>query len=58
MRSETGDVVTKPVAQQVTSARIADHLRAAILSGDIGPGQRIRQQEVAARLGASRLAST
>lgn len=37
------------------SRRIADHLRAAILGGEIGPGERIRQEEVAQRLGASRL---
>jgi DNA-binding GntR family transcriptional regulator len=40
---------------QAASERIADHLRSAILAGEIGPGQRIRQEEVAARLGASRL---
>jgi DNA-binding GntR family transcriptional regulator len=37
------------------SERIAAYLRDAILSGDIAPGQWIRQEEVAARLGASRL---
>jgi DNA-binding GntR family transcriptional regulator len=37
------------------SERIAASLREAILSGDIAPGQWIRQEEVAARLGASRL---
>ncbi|MDN5854177.1 MAG: GntR family transcriptional regulator, partial [Actinomycetia bacterium] len=37
------------------SARIAAHLREAILSGEIAPGQRIGQEEVAARFGASRL---
>ena len=37
------------------SERIAAHLRAAILSGDIAPGERIRQEEVAERLGTSRL---
>jgi DNA-binding GntR family transcriptional regulator len=35
--------------------RIAASLREAILSGEIAPGQWIRQEEVAARLGASRL---
>jgi DNA-binding GntR family transcriptional regulator len=38
-----------------TSERIAAHLRAAILSGEIPPGSRIRQEEIADRLGASRL---
>ena len=37
------------------SQRIAAHLREAILAGEIAPGQWIRQEEVAARLGASRL---
>jgi DNA-binding GntR family transcriptional regulator len=37
------------------SERIAASLREAILSGEIAPGQWIRQEEVAARLGASRL---
>ena len=37
------------------SARVADYLRAAILEGRIAPGQRIRQEDVAARFGASRL---
>ena len=37
------------------SARVADHLRRAILSGEIGPGEWIRQEEVAERLGSSRL---
>jgi DNA-binding GntR family transcriptional regulator len=37
------------------SERIAGSLREAILSGEIAPGQWIRQEEVAARLGASRL---
>lgn len=39
----------------VASARIADALRAAILDGDYLPGERIRQEEVAARSGASRI---
>ena len=38
-----------------TSVRIAASLREAILSGEIAPGQWIRQEDVAARLGASRL---
>lgn len=37
------------------SRRIADGLRAAILSGELPPGSRIRQEEVAARYGASRI---
>jgi DNA-binding GntR family transcriptional regulator len=37
------------------SARVAEHLRRAILSGGIAPGEWIRQEEVAERLGSSRL---
>lgn len=44
-----------PVVGGAASARIAHHLREAILNGDIAPGERIRQEEVAERLGASRL---
>ncbi len=39
----------------VTGARVADGLRAAILRGDHAPGTRIRQEDVAAEFGASRL---
>jgi DNA-binding GntR family transcriptional regulator len=44
-----------PAPFEAASARIAAHLRQAILSGEIAPGQWIRQEEVAARHGASRL---
>jgi len=37
------------------SQRVADYLREAILGGAIGPGQRVRQEDVAERFGASRL---
>ncbi|MGZ4508511.1 MAG: GntR family transcriptional regulator [Blastococcus sp.] len=37
------------------SARVAEHLRRAILSGEIAPGEWIRQEEIAERLGSSRL---
>ena len=39
----------------VASHRIADSLRAAILNGSYGPGERIRQEDIAARSGASRI---
>jgi DNA-binding GntR family transcriptional regulator len=42
-------------SSQVTSERVADYLREAILSGEIGPGARIRQDDIAARLGSSRI---
>ena len=45
----------EPNATGVASARVANFLRTAILNGDIAPGERIRQEEVAERLGASRL---
>lgn len=40
---------------RAASARVADHLRRAILSGEIRPGEWIRQEEVAERFGSSRL---
>lgn len=39
----------------VSSQRIATTLRAEILDGDIRPGERLRQDEIAVRLGTSRL---
>ena len=42
-------------ATGAASARVADYLRGAILSGAITPGERIRQEDVAGRFGASRL---
>lgn len=37
------------------SARAVEHLRSRILSGELEPGARIRQDEIAAELGSSRL---
>ena len=37
------------------STRVAAYLREAILSGQLKPGDRIRQEDIAERLGASRL---
>lgn len=39
----------------VATQRIANHLRNAILGGVIGPGDRVRQEDIAQQLGASRL---
>lgn len=39
----------------VSSARVAAYLREAILGGELEPGMRIRQEDIAERLGASRL---
>jgi DNA-binding GntR family transcriptional regulator len=39
----------------VSSSRVASYLREAILGGDLHPGDRIGQEEVAARLGTSRV---
>jgi DNA-binding GntR family transcriptional regulator len=44
-----------PAVPAAASQRVAEHLRAAILGGAIGPGQRVRQEDIARRLGASRL---
>jgi DNA-binding GntR family transcriptional regulator len=41
--------------ENVASHRIADSLRVAILDGSYLPGERIRQEDVAARSGASRI---
>jgi DNA-binding GntR family transcriptional regulator len=43
------------MSSDVSSARVAAYLREAILGGQLRPGDRIRQEEVAARFGASRL---
>lgn len=43
------------VGPLVSSERVADYLRRAILAGEFAPGERIRQEDIAARLGASRL---
>lgn len=40
---------------EAASQRVAAYLRDAILTGEIGPGEWIRQAEIAERLGASRL---
>lgn len=42
------------VRDGAAGARIADALRARILGGELGPGDRIRQEPLAASLGASR----
>ncbi|GLY99147.1 GntR family transcriptional regulator [Actinoplanes sp. NBRC 103695] len=39
----------------VATQRVATHLRDAILGGALGPGDRVRQEDVAQQLGASRL---
>jgi DNA-binding GntR family transcriptional regulator len=48
-------VTVEEVAPSSASRRVADHLRAAILGGGIGPGERVRQEDVAQQLGASRI---
>ena len=51
----SGAAAALPPPDNVASRRIADALRAAILDGRYQPGERIRQEEVAARSGASRI---
>ena len=51
----SGLAAALPPPDNVASRRIADALRAAILDGRYQPGERIRQEEVAARSGASRI---
>lgn len=60
-RTRTGDASPSPETTSgvalpgTASARIAERLRADIISGDLYPGQRIRQEDLADRFGASRL---
>lgn len=51
----TTPALTESASVRAASARIADHLREEILRGELRPGDRIRQEEVAERFGASRL---
>jgi DNA-binding GntR family transcriptional regulator len=56
MSAAAPDVPAAPaVSSDAASVRIAASLRQAILDGEIRPGEFIRQEEVARRLGASRL---
>ena len=50
-----GPVDGSPAVGSTASHRIADVLRAAILDGSYLPGERIRQEDIAARSGASRI---
>ena len=52
MTVEAPAVVASPLA---ASEKVAAYLRQEILSGKIKPGERIRQEDIAERLGASRL---
>lgn len=45
----------EPAKTGVSSRRIADYLRTAILNGELAPGTRLRQEEIAERLGSSRI---
>ena len=51
----TGGTAGHGADHGVASLRIADALRSAILDGSYRPGERIRQEDVAARSGASRI---
>lgn len=44
-----------PLARRSSGALIADHLRRQILSGELAPGQRLTQEDIAAQLGTSRV---
>jgi len=44
-----------PLARRSSGALIADHLRRQILAGELAPGQRLTQEEIAAALGTSRV---
>jgi DNA-binding GntR family transcriptional regulator len=47
--------MTEQAPDPIGSTRVAAYLREAILGGDLRPGDRIRQEDIAERLGASRL---
>src|ERR1019366_1928553 len=47
--------VTTEEHRRLLSARIADEIRSAVLSGEMRPGMRIRQELLAAKFGASRI---
>jgi DNA-binding GntR family transcriptional regulator len=47
--------MTNTPPNAVLSTRIADELRQAILTGELSPGERIRQEELAGQFGASRI---
>ena len=49
------DEVTSQSASPSASERVAEHLRRVILAGEIAPGGRIRQEEIADLFGMSRL---
>ena len=51
----TASLPTEPVTVGAVSARVADYLREVILNGEIAPGEHIRQEDIAARFGASRI---
>src|SRR6266700_5775178 len=55
MSRMTGTETPQDTGNDVASHRIADNLRNAILGGNYLPGERIRQEDVAARSGASRI---
>jgi DNA-binding GntR family transcriptional regulator len=48
-------MVTTPTGNPVASQRVAEVIAARILSGELAPGTRIKQEELAAELGASRV---
>jgi DNA-binding GntR family transcriptional regulator len=53
--TDTADVSSVDVPLAAASQQVADDLRQRILAGQIVPGERIRQEEVAERFGVSRL---
>ena len=55
VEKDVGDVAQVSNATSAASVQIADALRVEILNGELEPGTRIRQEDVASRLGGSRL---
>ncbi len=54
-RTRTFSTSSQGTNADIGTTRVAAYLRDAILSGELRPGDRIRQEDIAERLGASRL---
>lgn len=55
MQTPARAATKQPIARRSSGALIADELRRQIIMGELGPGERLAQEEIAAQLGASRV---
>ena len=53
--NRTGESLSVEDDGRLLSARIADEIRSAVLSGEMRPGTRVRQELLASKFGASRI---